>query len=315
MPGSPNASSVESHLDLAETSPADFNRLLKEFSEGDPENALEDLACLLNEAREVLAPQHWKSFVRDSRRHPLWGALQEDPYTRRAFEKPRGYAGDAVLLDFLYHGPPAELSGRAMRISKATTTCPSARSVVFRRDLIAQEIDAVAERVEAPRVLAVACGHLREAERSRAVREASVSEVVALDQDKESIARVATECASFAVTPVVGSVSQLIRRKLSLGTFDFIYAAGLYDYLNDRTAEALTRALLSLLNPAGHLLVGNFTPENHGRGYMEVVMDWHLLYRDQAALRALGEEVGAEATDVTLDPWGNVAYLRLERGP
>ena len=31
---------------------------------------------------------------------PIFALCQEDPYTRRAFEKPRGYAGDAVMLDF-----------------------------------------------------------------------------------------------------------------------------------------------------------------------------------------------------------------------
>ena len=45
-------------------------------------------------------------FRRTCQSHPIWQLLMEDPYTRRAFEKPRGYAGDAVMLDFVYSGPP-----------------------------------------------------------------------------------------------------------------------------------------------------------------------------------------------------------------
>jgi hypothetical protein len=36
--------------------------------------------------------------------------IQEDPFTRRAFEKPRGYPGDAALLDYVYDGVNAAAS-------------------------------------------------------------------------------------------------------------------------------------------------------------------------------------------------------------
>lgn len=38
--------------------------------------------------------------------HPVRKVVHQDPITFRSFSKPRGYAGDAVLLDYLY-GEPA----------------------------------------------------------------------------------------------------------------------------------------------------------------------------------------------------------------
>lgn len=34
--------------------------------------------------------------------HFLRGLLHQDPFTYRAFSKPRGYAGDAVMTDYIY---------------------------------------------------------------------------------------------------------------------------------------------------------------------------------------------------------------------
>src|SRR5688500_18766448 len=36
------------------------------------------------------------------RRHAVFNLLLEDPHTSRAYWKPRGYAGDAVMMDFMY---------------------------------------------------------------------------------------------------------------------------------------------------------------------------------------------------------------------
>ncbi|HEX6984701.1 MAG TPA: hypothetical protein VF170_04960, partial [Planctomycetaceae bacterium] len=40
----------------------------------------------------------WRSAVATCRAHALHGLIQQDPFTSRAFTKPRGYAGDAVML-------------------------------------------------------------------------------------------------------------------------------------------------------------------------------------------------------------------------
>ena len=40
--------------------------------------------------------------------HPIQSLLHQDPLTFRSFSKPRGYPGDAVLLDFIYRHPAQE---------------------------------------------------------------------------------------------------------------------------------------------------------------------------------------------------------------
>src|SRR5215471_14831280 len=42
--------------------------------------------------------------------HPLHRMALEDPFTERAFSKPRGYAGDAVMLDYIYRPRRLELT-------------------------------------------------------------------------------------------------------------------------------------------------------------------------------------------------------------
>lgn len=44
----------------------------------------------------------WKTEILPAcRAHPIFHFFSSDPYTNRAISKPRGYAGDAVMLDFV----------------------------------------------------------------------------------------------------------------------------------------------------------------------------------------------------------------------
>ncbi len=92
-----------------------------------------------------------------------------------------------------------------------------------------------------------------------------------------------------------------------------IYSAGLYDYLPNGLARRLTRRLLQMLRPGGRLLVANFVPGGTGRGYMELFMDWSLILRNEAAMRALGEASGAGTVVSFHDPHRNVVYAELQR--
>jgi hypothetical protein len=263
---------------------------LDRIHDGDISSGMNDLFDDLLARRED-EPSTWPSVARDCLDHPIRELLHQDPFTYRAFAKPRGYAGDAVMMDYIYGlGETQQAARRATPLGRAIfrymDTRPSARAVRFRRCLIADLID----RVAAPggaRVFALASGHLREAEISRAVRLGHVQEFVAIDQDKASLAVVARDYARFGVKAQEGSVRQILSGKVNPGQFDFVYAAGLFDYLSGPVATALTRRLFEMTRPGGVMLIPNFLASVRDRGYMESFMDWRLIYRDHADMRAL----------------------------
>ena len=67
-------------------------------------------------------------------------------------------------------------------------------------------------------------------------------------------------------------------------TYDFIYCAGLYDYLSDPVCKRLNEYFYAHLAPEGLLLTTNVTDVlNDSRPFrysMEYMLDWMLIYRD-----------------------------------
>lgn len=251
--------------------------------------------------------------------HPICELLHEDPLTWRAYAKPRGYAGDAVLLDLLYfcdrHCNCERMSVRNRKLLQTHDTAPAAISLRSRLNYLAKLIDRAAER-RRPRILSVACGHLREVERSRAIAERRIQEIVALDQDADSLDEVHRCYGHLGVCPHVMSVRALLTGRHDLGTFDVIYAAGLYDYLAAPIASRLTERLFDLLNPGGNLLIANFLPSTLEIGYMETFMDWHLIYRWPEEINALTN--GIDPTRIAdrhsfSEPTGTIGFLTLTR--
>jgi extracellular factor (EF) 3-hydroxypalmitic acid methyl ester biosynthesis protein len=297
----------------------EFARALK-TNHCDPFATVKTLMDGLGQER-ALHPKRWLEFSRSCREHELHSLLLQDPLTNRAFIKPRGYAGDAVMLDFVYgHQDAQELVVRSPETGQRILAytgggSPAARAVRWRCARAAQEIEAVAVRHPKARVLAFACGHLREVglvhpELRRRIQ------ITAADIDEESLRMVANaygrdcrlECRRISVRDVI-----LSKHGLDPG-FDLIYALGLFDYLTDKVAERLVPILWSLLAPEGKLMLANFTPEADDAAYMEAITDWWLQYRSVEALRAwtaLVENQTIASHESFHDPLGQVAYLLL----
>ena len=281
--------------------------------------ALDDLFTDLSLRREE-EPDSWSEFAAACRRHPLCRLLHQDPFTYRAFSKPRGYAGDAVMMDYIYGlGDAGRAAHRATPMGRAIFTHmgtrPSARAVRYRRELLASLIDRTASR-GGSRVFALAAGHLREVEVSRAIRERAVRDFVAMDQDDESLAVVRRDHAGLGITAVNGSVRQILGKKVNAGSFDFVYAAGLFDYLTAPVATALTSRLFEMTRPGGTLLIPNFAAGAPDSGYMEAFMDWHLIYRTHDEMRALAETLPAGRianVDVFDDEDATITFLLVEK--
>jgi hypothetical protein len=124
-----------------------------------------------------------------------------------------------------------------------------------------------------------------------AVKRRKFGRYVALDSDRESLAEVQRSCGRFGVEPVAASVRQLLTRGVDLGSFDFVYATGLFDYLPLAAARRLTGAMFEMLRPRGRLLIANFLPGIPDVGYMESFMDWKLIYRDRGDMIQLADDI------------------------
>ena len=108
-------------------------------------------------------PEIWQDVRECYRTHPLRDRLMQDPYVARCVEKPRGYAGDAILIDMAYDrvAPPGT-TALGQRAFAYSTGFPASRAVTLRKDALAERL---AKAVAAgQRVLCLAGGHFREAD-------------------------------------------------------------------------------------------------------------------------------------------------------
>ncbi len=272
-------------------------------------------------ARRALPDAEWRDYARnDCIAHPVRDFMHQDPFTRRSFQKPRGHAGDAVLIDYIYGLPHpehelAEATPVGRWIYNYTSNTMAPRAVRRRMQLIAELIDRTCIERTGARVLSVASGHARELLLSHAVRAGALEEVLAFDQDAASLEEAAAATGSKTLKTLQGSVARLILGKYDLGAFDLIYSAGLFDYVDERAARRLAGTLFDMLKPGGRLLIGNFLRDIDDIGYMESFMGWNLVYRSREEIAALadGIETGVGALRYFEESERNIGFLLVTK--
>ncbi|MCJ2050660.1 class I SAM-dependent methyltransferase [Methylobacterium sp. J-070] len=261
---------------------------------------------------EAITGGDLEGFQTSCRSHPLSQILLMDPYARRAFEKPRGYAGDAVMLDYIYRPVRSSLDGLTGVIHEATTSLPNAKSILWRQDYLANLIKETMISRETAEVLSVASGHMRELDRLRDITRDTNVRFTALDQDPASIAEARATYGEYAISGETKSFASLIRERVVPKRYNLIYSAGLFDYLQYNTAIALIKAMFARLEPGGVLSIANFTRDSHGRGFMAGFMDWCLVYRNEEELRSLADAACPKASHrIFRDQPRNVVYLEV----
>ena len=117
--------------------------------------------------------------------------------------------------------------------------------------------------------------------------------------------------ASTCVDARDGSVKGVLGNAYELGQFDFVYAAGLYDYLPRSVAVRLTRKCLDLLKPNGVFLFANFHDDIVDDGYMETLMNWSLILRSEEEMWDIvraSVDMNTVDTRVEFGANGNIVY-------
>lgn len=254
----------------------------------DTAHVLAEMVVYINRERKRLGHGTWKAISPILRQHSICAILHQDPFTDWSFRKPRGYSGDAHLLDYIYLHPNvqksvSEASAIGQRLYAYSKDVSSSVAVRERRDLLAKLVDDTAAQVgPETEILTLAAGHLREAEKSEAFRDGGIKRWVALDQDPFSVAVINQQFGGTAVEPFDGSVKGYLTDAYELGQFDLVYAAGLYDYLPRAVAIKLTRKCLQSLKLGGTFLFANFAEDMIDDAFRETFMNWELLLRSEA---------------------------------
>jgi extracellular factor (EF) 3-hydroxypalmitic acid methyl ester biosynthesis protein len=113
---------------------------------------------------------------------------------------------------------------------------------------------------------------------------------------------------------VLGLLRDAAKPTSERGRFDFIYCAGLFDYLTDGACRQLLKVCWEWLAPGGLLVATNVDNSKPFRHMLEFLLDWHLNYRDRVQmLKLVPPEIPEEARRLTSDPTGVNLFLEIRR--
>jgi SAM-dependent methyltransferase len=294
----------------------ELDEIVEVLESGDVRGGMTALLQTLRQWRDSTSQEAWQDLVeRYCLDHPLARLIFQSSLALHSYSQPRGYPGDAELLDYIYQIKPcsdvASSLGRAIHAFLLDTQ--TARGVRARREIVADYVDQTAWATENPRILSIAAGHLREVEVSAAVQAGEIDEYIALGHDPLSLEQIEHDYARYGVRAVCASIRDLLTGARTFADLDLAYAAGLYDYLSTETARELTAVMFRALKPGGRLLVANAIPDLDDAGFIESYLGGKLMYRTHDELFRVSERVPLEQmASIRLFPEPNQAFLFLE---
>lgn len=224
------------------------------------------------------------------------------PFAHRTFRKPLGYAGDYEMVNMIARNPFEGESLYAKVVNywflRQWPAEAHRNRLLYLADCLEKEtLRMLSSAHRNIRVLNFACGPACETQHF--LRHSHLSDCVdmtLMDFNAETIERTGRVLAGLRhqfkrrtnISFEKKSVLQLLKDRQSSTAlkptnkekYDFIYCAGLFDYLPDRTCKQMTEALYAQLSPGGLLVltvVDDYKPFRH---MLEFVLDWHLIYRD-----------------------------------
>ncbi|HTI69205.1 MAG TPA: class I SAM-dependent methyltransferase [Candidatus Limnocylindria bacterium] len=262
--------------------------------------------------------------------HPL---VLCSPFVYRTYQKPLGYAGDFEMVNMILRDPREGGTLFAKLINVVFLQNPPAEAHrhriqhLMRR--LAEESRRVMNRGRRLRVLNLGCGPAREIQEFMADDPAADNvdfllmdfNPQTLEYTRQKLQEVKTANARrTGLVLVEKSVNQLLKEAIRLDSkgqvYDFVYCAGLFDYVSDRICKRLTDMFYSMLAPEGLLLVTNVDASKPFRHSMDYLLDWHLIYRSRAQMEALIPGTAKPGYSTVLaDPTAVNLFLEVRRPP
>lgn len=242
----------------------------------------------------------------------LFDLIQHSKFAKRSIEKPRGYAGDFQMMNIIYDNQAVGESLFSKAIHKYYLNHPNAKAVRNRSVYLYNKLRKCIEsqpKGERIKILSLASGPAKEIQMliekcHNELNQLDV-EIVLCDLDSNALMhsqrRIRRLIRETGCKIKVSFCKQNILRLRKEGVqgfknekFDFIYSAGVFDYIKDAAAGAIVEYLYELLRPEGEIVIGNFTIDRGCAALMVLALDWSLIYRSKKDLKDMYEFVDPE---------------------
>jgi extracellular factor (EF) 3-hydroxypalmitic acid methyl ester biosynthesis protein len=302
------------------------HQLQKNEAEGQPDPKVEEQCSAVLIKLNLSLIDFKQEMAGSSYEEVMWGYVFKEifPYfmrsrfAERAYFKPKGYAGDFLMMEHIYANVPKGEGKIGEIIDAFCLQRPGSLAIHGRRKLLKNQLSRLSNemsaRGEKTRIMNLACGPNRELFDFLAECDHSETvEALCVDIDPEALQYTNQYVNIFPHRASIRLMSENVI-KWSLGRvnhqiekMDIIYSAGLCDYLEPRLFRALVTQCFNHLKPGGTLLLGNFTAYPDSL-CLDKLLKWELIYRDVDELKELfaptpfGEniEIIAEKENVNL---------------
>jgi extracellular factor (EF) 3-hydroxypalmitic acid methyl ester biosynthesis protein len=258
--------------------------------------------------------------------HPL---LLCAPFMHRIYRKPLGYAGDYEMVNMMLRDPSEGSSLFAKVLNAWFLSQVPAEAHRNRIKFLSQRLKEETIRVHglnrSARCYSLGCGPAQEVRDFMEHTDwSNHTEFTLLDFNEETLdyTRQTLEHTrqrrnrATRVQLVKKSVAQVIKAGMRSITaeYDFVYCAGLFDYLPDRVAHQLMNMFYAMLQPGGLLLVTNVDASNPIRNIMGYIFEWRLIERTAEQMRALiPNHASADDCRITSDPTACNVFLEVRK--
>lgn len=238
--------------------------------------------------------------------HPL---IMRAPFAFRTFHKPLGYAGDYEIVKMMLGDTRSGGTIYADLINTISLHTGPVEAHRNRIDILHKLLHELVENKctdgNEINILNIGCGPAEEV--TRLIKSQPLVDKChftlmdfnqeTLDYVESSISKVVRETGRDVNTELIhNSVHNLLKQVAGnkesedLEKYDFVYCAGLFDYLSDKVCQRLLKLFYMWVKPGGFVLVTNVHPRNPSRWVMEHILEWYLIYRDEQKMSAMFAE-------------------------
>lgn len=279
----------------------DFDHFLSTISKHDIESYKKVLYKKVDEIAEVIEKASNKEELKE-RFFQICDKFATGRLHRRARNKPLGYAGDFLMIDWIYTEKSVS-NGLGKYFDELFLNYEAAQAVKNRKQYFVNKcVELSHQKNGRIDILDIACGPCRDVlETFQKTDNGTNLHFHCIDSEPKAIEYARRLLAHTEAQNNIRLDNTNVFKLRTSEKYNLIWIAGLFDYLDDRIVKILLKKLWRYLKDGGQIIFGNFSPDNPTRKGMELVARWNLIHRSADELIKLCTDAGLPFSEIEVE--------------